>query len=110
MVKVTPRRIRLEASSFCQLRCPSCPTTSSAIHPAVGSGFLRFKDFQKLIDDSPGLERIELSNYGEIFLNPELPRILEYAHSKAIPIWLENGANLNHVRDDVLEALVKYQV
>jgi len=110
MVKVTPRRIRLEASSFCQLRCPSCPTTSGAIHPAVGSGFLRFKDFQKLIDDSPGLERIELSNYGEIFLNPELPRILEYAHSKAIPIWLENGANLNHVRDEVLEALVKYQV
>jgi MoaA/NifB/PqqE/SkfB family radical SAM enzyme len=105
-----PRRIRLEASSFCQLRCPSCPTTTGHIHPAVGSGFLKFPDFQKLVDLNPSLERIELSNYGEIFLNPHLTQILEYAHRKGVAIAVENGANLNHVSDDVLEALVKYRV
>lgn len=108
--RVVPPRIRLEVSSFCQLRCPSCPTTSGAIHPAVGSGFLKLQDFQKLVDLNPSLERIEISNYGEIFLNPHLIEILEYAHRKGVGITIENGANLNHVREEVLEALVKYQV
>lgn len=107
---VSPRRIRLEASSFCQLRCPSCPTTSGAIHPAVGSGFLKFEDFQRLLDLNPNLERIEISNYGEVFLNPHLLRILEYAHRKGVSITLENGVNLNHAKEETLEGLVSYRV
>ena len=107
---VSPRRIRLEGSSFCQLRCPSCPTTSGAIHPAVGSGFLKFEDFQRLLDLNPNLERIEISNYGEVFLNPHLLRILEYAHRKGVSITLENGVNLNHAKEEALEGLVSYRV
>jgi hypothetical protein len=106
----TPRRIRLEASSFCQLRCPSCPTTTGAIHPAVGSGFLRLDDFRRLVDANPGLERIELSNYGEVFLNRQLPDILAYAHGKGVAITIENGANLSHARPEALEAVVAYGV
>jgi hypothetical protein len=49
------------------LRCPSCPTTIKAIHPAVGSGFLKLRDFKKLVDENPWLKEIELSNCGEIF-------------------------------------------
>ena len=104
---ILPRRIRLEASSFCQLRCPSCPTTTRAIHPAVGSGFLRLEDFRRLVDANPGLERIELSNYGEVFLNPELVAILEYARERGVAITVENGANLNHARPEMLEAVVR---
>jgi MoaA/NifB/PqqE/SkfB family radical SAM enzyme len=92
------------------LRCPSCPTTSGAIHPAVGSGFLKFEDFQRLLDLNPHLERIEISNYGEVFLNPHLLRILEYAHRNGVSITMENGVNLNNARDDVLEGLVRYRV
>lgn len=108
--QTAPSRIRLEASSFCQLRCPSCPTTTGHIHPAVGSGFLKFNDFKTLVELNPGLERIELSNYGEIFLNPQITQILEYAHLAGVGIALQNGANLNHVKDEALEALVKYRV
>src|SRR5260221_10222796 len=77
---IRPQQIHLEASSFCQLRCPSCPTTTGAIHPAVGSGFLKFDDFRKLLESAPALNSVEISNYGEVFLNPQLLRILEYAH------------------------------
>jgi MoaA/NifB/PqqE/SkfB family radical SAM enzyme len=107
---IEPRRIRVEVSSFCQLRCPSCPTTSGHIHPAIGSGFLKFEDFRKLLESNPALEQVEISNYGEVFLNPQLLRILEYAHQKGVAISIENGANLNHVEDEVLEGLVKFQV
>jgi MoaA/NifB/PqqE/SkfB family radical SAM enzyme len=107
---IDPRRIRIEASSFCQLRCPSCPTTSGAIHPAIGSGFLEFDNFRRLLESAPNLERIEISNYGEVFLNPQLLRILEYAHQKGVAIFIDNGANVNNVREEVLEGLVKYRV
>lgn len=107
---VSPHTIRLEASSFCQLRCPSCPTTTGAIHPAVGSGFLKFEDFRRILELNPDLENIELSNYGEIFLNPQLLQIMEFAHSKGVAISIGNGANMNNVRDDVLEGLVKYRI
>jgi len=108
--RISARHIRLEASSFCQLRCPSCPTTTGAIHPAVGSGFLKFEDFRKLIDLNPHLKKIEISNYGEVFLNPQLIDILEYAHRKHVWISIANGANLNNVKENTLEALVKYGV
>jgi MoaA/NifB/PqqE/SkfB family radical SAM enzyme len=103
-------RIRVEASSFCQLRCPSCPTTVGAIHPAISSGFLRFDDFRALIDDNPSLRAVELSNYGEALLNPEFIAILQYAKLKSVATYLQTGANLNHCREELLEALVKYQV
>jgi len=107
---IAATRIRLEASSFCQLRCPSCPTTSRAIHPAVGSGFLRFEHFRALLEQNPQVQEIELANYGEIFLNPELLAILKLAHERDVRLTVGVGFNLNDVRDEVLEGLVKYRV
>jgi MoaA/NifB/PqqE/SkfB family radical SAM enzyme len=109
MPEVKPSRIRLEASSHCQLRCPSCPTTTKAIHPAVGSGHLRLRDFHKLVDTNHWIRLIELSNYGEIFLNPELLDIIKYAHQRRVALTASNGVNFNNVPDEVLEGLVKYE-
>src|SRR3954454_8403614 len=93
---VAPERIRLEASSFCNLRCPACPTTTGEIHrSAVGGGFLKFENFRKLLDDNPRLKSVELSNWGEIFLNPQLLSILELAHQRGVVLIAENGVNLN---------------
>lgn len=107
---IAPASILLEGSSFCQLKCPSCPTATGAIDAAVGRGFLRFEDFRDIVDANPSVRRIELSNYGEIFLNPDLLQILEYAHRSGVTISIDNGTNLNHVQDDVLEGLVTCKV
>jgi MoaA/NifB/PqqE/SkfB family radical SAM enzyme len=105
-----PEAIGLETSSVCQLRCPSCPTTMGAIAGAVGSGFLKLADFKKIVDGNPDLKLIELSNYGEAFLNPDLLAILEHGHRRGVALTLRNGVNLNTVKDEVLEGLVKYGV
>lgn len=108
MQKVKPAQVRLETSSFCQLKCPACPTTSLAINPVINKGFLKFNDFKQFIDKNNSVNHIELSNYGEIFLNPELSKIIEYAYHKKIKLVANNGVNLNHVKEAVLENLVKY--
>jgi MoaA/NifB/PqqE/SkfB family radical SAM enzyme len=105
-----PQQVRLEASSFCQLRCPSCPTTTGHIHPTVGSGFLALDNFKDFIDKNPQLKKIELSNYGEVFLNSQLVDILEYAYRKNVEISIGGGANLNHAGRAALEAIVKFRV
>ncbi|OGX36018.1 MAG: radical SAM protein [Omnitrophica WOR_2 bacterium RIFCSPHIGHO2_02_FULL_52_10] len=106
---VKPRRLRLETSTACQLKCPSCPTASGETGKRLGIGFLKFSDFKKIVDDNPWVSNIELSNWREIFLNKELPRMMAYAYKRNVALHAVNGANLNNVDEKVLEALVKYR-
>lgn len=107
---VLTNAIRLEASSACQLRCPSCPTTMGLTDAVIGKASLRLADFVKLIDDNPWVGQVELSNYGEVFLNPELLDIFSHAFARNVTLTLANGVNLNHAREDVLEGLVRWQI
>lgn len=104
---VKPVRIRLEASTHCQLKCPLCPTTRGATRRGLGAGFLRLRDFKELLDANPLLQEIELSNYGEIFLNPELGEIVELGAERGVRLTAVNGVNLNWVADGVLETMVR---
>ncbi len=106
--KIRPRVIQLDASSACQLRCPSCPTTDGAIHPTVGTGLLGVENLRALLDANPDLQAIELSNYGEIFLNPALPEILKLCQERNVATTAGNGVNLNSARPEALEAVVRY--
>lgn len=105
-----PDRIRLEASSYCQLRCPSCPTAIGTIDAAIGRGFLSCSDFENLLETNPLIREVELSNYGEILLNPELPSIVEAAHLRGVAMRADNGVNLNSAPEKTLDAIVKYRL
>jgi MoaA/NifB/PqqE/SkfB family radical SAM enzyme len=97
------------ASTICQLACPSCATTHGTIKERLGAGFLKFDDFRRIVDENPWVCEIELSNWGEIFLNPDLERIIAYAYRRNVALTAWNGANFNHVKDGVLEALARYK-
>lgn len=106
---IKPSLIMLDASSACQLKCSSCPTGQGMTLKTLGAKYLRFIDFKNLIDANPWIRTIELSNWGEIFLNPEIISILEYGFKKNVALQAYSGVNLNTVSNDILEALVKYQ-
>jgi hypothetical protein len=72
--------IRLETSSKCQLKCPACPTARGLNRESiVGWDNLSFESFERFITANPRVRHVELSNWGEIFLNPDLKRIVSYA-------------------------------
>ena len=73
-------------------------------------GFLRFEDLKEIVERNPQIYSVELSNWGEIFLNKELGKIIEYAYIHNIALSVANGTNMNNVSEDVLEALVKYKI
>jgi MoaA/NifB/PqqE/SkfB family radical SAM enzyme len=100
--------IRMESSTLCQLKCPVCIQNNGETN-ILGKGYLKFKDFKKFVEKNPYFKNIELSNYGEMFFNPELKEIIEYAYQKKINLKADNGVNLNTVSIGTLEYLVKYE-
>lgn len=105
-----PRAVRLDASTACQLRCPGCPTTTGEVGQHLGTGVLKLDDFVRFLGRHPKVEQIELSNWGETFLNPELPQILRHAHEKGVALTMANGVNLNRATPEALEAVVRYRL
>ena len=92
---VKPDRIRVESSSLCQLHCPSCPTASGLAHAVTGKGWLRAPDFETLLAENPWVREVELSNYGEMFLNPQLPEIFRIARERNVRLTANNGVTGN---------------
>jgi MoaA/NifB/PqqE/SkfB family radical SAM enzyme len=105
-----PRSVALDLSTACQLKCPSCPTATGAIARSIGAGFVTLADFKRFLHDHPWVSDIELSNWGEVFLNPDLEEILRYAYRRHVVLRIDNGANLDRASDPILEALVKYKL
>ena len=106
---VKPTTLTIEPNAGCQLRCPTCPTTSGGYPPVVGSGYLRCRNLLQLLDANPGITDVELESRGEMFLNPELLPIMEGAFERNVILSNPSGVNLNTVREGVLEGLVKYR-
>lgn len=102
-----PRKIRIDASTACQLRCRCCPTSRGDVGQHLGTGFLTLQNFKRIVDGNRFVSAVELANWGEIFLNPELLQIIRYAHARSIALYASTGVNLNHADETVLEALVR---
>lgn len=100
----------IDASSLCQLQCTACPQTSKELTHTIRTGLLAYGHFTHFVDTHPAVKHIELSNWGEIFLNPALVNIMRYAHEHGIALTAFNGVNLNHASPEQLEALVTCQV
>ncbi len=106
---VNPTALSVEVCSDCQLRCPLCPNVRGEIIETIGRGYLQFEHFQRLINRNPQICRVELGNFGEVFLNNDLHRILAHAYTRQVTTTIDVGANLNHASEEALEALVKYR-
>lgn len=107
VIERPPSFVRIEACSVCQLNCPMCQLIDNG-SDVIGRGTLTFKLFRDFISRNPSIKRIELGNFGEVFLNPDLPEILRFAHGQGIVTEIDEGANLNHASDEALDALVRF--
>ena len=106
--KNLPKTIRIDATTHCQLCCAGCGIQKNNAF-GLGKGFLKFENFKRFLDENPQIERVELSNNGEIFLNPDLIKIMEYSFQKGVALEADMGTNFNTVSDEQLQALVDYE-
>jgi len=75
-----PYFISVEASNFCNLQCPECPTGKKQLSSQDCSTF-DITLYKRLIDEiKPSLLHVILYFQGEPFLHQQLKELIQYAH------------------------------
>ena len=103
-----PVNARLDLCSMCNLNCRDCYMRKYN-SCAIGSGYVTLENFISFLDKNPFIKILEISNNGEVFLNPHLLDMLKIAYERGVQIYC-NSVNFNKVSDEVLEGFVKYNV
>jgi radical SAM protein with 4Fe4S-binding SPASM domain len=90
-----PIFIELEASYYCDLKCPFCARETNIGERDIGH--MTPELWKKILDESRenGLKSIQLAHEGESLMNPRLFQMIEDAKEAGIiDIWLHTNANL----------------
>jgi len=97
-----PYNLVSDPSNICYLKCPLCPTWKD--REGRPKGKMSKELFQRLLDEmGPYLFTLNLCNWGEPLLNPELPEMIAYAKNYNIVVGL--STNLNILSDAMAETI-----
>lgn len=101
-----PLHMQFELTSYCNLRCPSCPTGTQELER--DPTFLAPELFERVWEETaPYLLTASLWGWGEPLLHPQLDRILRLARRHQVATFLStNGMPLQ--RESVRDALVEH--
>jgi radical SAM protein with 4Fe4S-binding SPASM domain len=98
-----PTQYFIDPINVCNLHCPLCPTGRGVL--ARPRGRMALTDFCGIIDQiAPYAYRIELYNWGEPLLHPEIAAMIEYASRRRISVGL--SSNLNRLDRVTAEHLI----
>ena len=93
-----PYRYTIDPLNVCNLRCPLCPTGIGTLKRARGK--MSLENFQNLIDQiTPYAYLVELYNWSEPFLHPQIIEMIVYASTRKISVRM--SANLNRFNRDM---------
>lgn len=88
----TPFHLVLETGNICNLKCPLCPTPTR--ENRIPKGQLTLENAKRIIDRFPLLYHINMSLWGEPFLNSEIFEIIKYAKSKGVEVLVQSNLNV----------------
>jgi len=87
-----PYHYVLDPINICVLHCPLCPTGRGTLKRPRGK--MAFDDFQKLVDEiAPYAYFLDLYNWGEPFLHPQIFDMIDYAHVRNISTKVSTSLN-----------------
>ncbi len=88
-----PYEIFIDPSNICNLRCPLCPTgMRKSGRPGVK---ISFSEFKRIMDEfGDYIYTVNLYNWGEPLLNPDIYKMIEYANKQSIITEINSNFNL----------------
>ncbi|MDR2685353.1 MAG: glycosyltransferase [Rickettsiales bacterium] len=107
--EVKPESVRLDICTLCNLDCLTCRMRKNNFCNR-GAGYTSFQNFEKFLNKNPFVKNIEISSWGEPFMNPDIIPIIELARSRGVKITISHGTNFNAVNDKILYALVLNEI
>jgi radical SAM protein with 4Fe4S-binding SPASM domain len=100
-----PFMLQIEPTNACNLRCPLCPVANNDLGRSPRN--MKFEEYKSIIDDLESyLMILILWDWGEPFMNPDLPRMICYASQRDIRTVTSTNA---HFLDDeaYVEAILR---
>lgn len=95
-----PSKILFEPTSFCNLKCPLCPTGVGKL--GREDGHMTLEQFKTIVDEiKPYTTHMELAGYGEPFLNENICDMIRYASDAGIFVNMHSNANLIDTEEKV---------
>ncbi|MDR1922169.1 MAG: radical SAM protein [Candidatus Adiutrix sp.] len=92
-----PHHYIVEVSGVCNLRCLACPRGRQTPQARRG-GFMSLKSFraaaEKIKREDPLAANLQLYQWGEPLLNPELPQMIEEARAAGLPVSISSNLNV----------------
>ncbi len=84
------KKFMIEPTSLCNLKCPLCPVPSHLHRP---TGHMTMETYKHAIDSIAGYaKKVDLWNFGEPFLNPELFDMIRYAEDRRIKVRVSTNS------------------
>ncbi len=107
-----PWEIMIEPNNICNAGCPLCPRGANLIERE--KGYMGLREFEKIVDEVYRFtRRVFLWHYGEPFMNPNIFKMIRYAHDKGLEVVSStNGylfykkANIGKLLDSKLDRLI----
>src|SRR3989338_9084009 len=81
-----PTAMQIELTTACNLRCTMCEHSHLTQKPAS----MGFPEFKALLDSAPFIELVNFTGIGEILLNPDWEKIMQYAKGKGLYVWFND--------------------
>lgn len=98
-----PYYLVIDPTNICNLKCPLCPTWQDV--KARPKGKMNIETFCRLLNETgPYLFVLNLCNWGEPLLNPDLSAMITYAKQFNTVVGL--STNLNYLPDETAQKLI----
>jgi len=100
-----PQYVEIEVTTICPRKCIMCEHT---YWNDQQERHLQFDEFKHMLSQFPKLRWLHLTGEGSSFTNPEYPKMLEYAKSKNICVYLVDS--FDHIPPECLELLIDLKI
>lgn len=97
-----PITAQIEPTSLCNIRCKMCIRDKEG----VPCGSMSFEDFKKIVEKLGALYKIGIAGQGELFLNKDIFKMIDYASKKGSLVQIcSNGTLLTkEIIDNICES------
>jgi MoaA/NifB/PqqE/SkfB family radical SAM enzyme len=102
------RKLQLEPTSYCNLKCPACPVTHFHTDPGFRddrANILPLEVMLSVVEQLPDLEKILFYDYGEPFLHKDAIPFLQAVRRQRPDILLDTSTNGLALNSKKIEAL-----
>lgn len=104
ILKAYPCKLIMDTCNNCVLKCPLCPTGKG--EKGRTRAVMKFENFKKVVDEVKDyLYEIDLYNWGEPLINPDIFKMISYAHKNNIRTRI--SSNLNYFKKGFAAKLVR---